>query len=47
MVLARGALYAVDESHLPITGDNQPDGKRIVAKIRTLLDSGLEEPPNS
>ncbi len=31
------------ENHLPITGDGQPDGKRIVAEIRTLLESGLEE----
>lgn len=35
------------ESHLPITGDGQPDGKRIVAEIRTLLESGLEETPNT
>lgn len=40
-----GAL--LKESHLPITGDGQPDGKRIVAEIRTLLESGLEETPNS
>lgn len=40
-----GAL--LKESHLPITGDGQPDGKRIVAEIRTLLESGLEEPPNT
>ncbi len=39
-----GAL--LKESHLPITGDGQPDGKRIVAEIRTLLESGLEETPN-
>jgi hypothetical protein len=35
------------ESHLPITGDGQPDGKRIVAEIRALLESGLEETPNT
>ena len=35
-----GAL--LKESHLPITGDGQPDGKRIVAEIRNLLESGLE-----
>ncbi|MEQ1746382.1 MAG: hypothetical protein ABMA02_13215 [Saprospiraceae bacterium] len=40
-----GAL--LKESHLPLTGNGQPDGKRIVAEIRTLLESGLEEPPNS
>ncbi|MCK6692123.1 MAG: hypothetical protein L6Q97_08475 [Thermoanaerobaculia bacterium] len=40
-----GAL--LKESHLPITGDGQPDGKRIVVEIRTLLESGLEEPPNT
>lgn len=40
-----GAL--LKESHLPITGDGQPDGKRIVAEIRTLLESGIEEPPNT
>lgn len=40
-----GAL--LKESHLPITDDGQPDGKRIVAEIRTLLESGLEEPPNT
>ncbi len=32
------------ESHLPITGDEQPDRKRIVAEIRSLLESGLDEP---
>jgi hypothetical protein len=40
-----GAL--LKESHLPVTGDGQPDGKRIVAEIRTLLESGLEEPTNT
>ncbi|MBK9338829.1 MAG: hypothetical protein IPM98_20755 [Lewinellaceae bacterium] len=40
-----GAL--LKESHLPVTDDGQPDGKRIVAEIRTLLESGLEEPPNT
>ena len=35
------------ESHLPITGDGQPDGKRIVAEIRTLLEAGLEETTNT
>jgi hypothetical protein len=35
------------ESHLPVTNDGQPDGKRIVAEIRTLLESGLEEPLNT
>ena len=40
-----GAL--LKESHLPITGDGQPDGKRIVAEIRTLLESGLEETSNT
>lgn len=35
------------ESHLPITADGQPDGKRIVAEIRNLLESGLEELQNS
>ncbi len=40
-----GAL--LKESHLPITGDGQPDGKRIVAEIRALLESGIEEPPNT
>lgn len=32
------------ESHLPIA-EEQPDGKRIVAEIRALLESGLDEPP--
>jgi hypothetical protein len=40
-----GAL--LKESHLPVTDDGQPDGKRIVAEIRTLLESGIEEPPNT
>ena len=40
-----GAL--LKESHLPVTDDRQPDGKRIVAEIRTLLESGIEEPPNT
>jgi hypothetical protein len=40
-----GAL--LKESHLPITGDGQPDGKRIVAEIRTLLESGIEDSQNS
>jgi len=40
-----GAL--LKESHLPVTDDGQPDGKRIVAEIRTLLESGLEETPNT
>ena len=40
-----GAL--LKENHLPITGDGQPDEKRIVAEIRTLLESGIEEPPNT
>ena len=40
-----GAL--LKESHLPITGDGQPDGKRIVAEIRTLLESGIEETTNT
>jgi len=40
-----GAL--LKESHLQITSDGQPDGKRIVAEIRTLLESGLEEPSNT
>jgi len=40
-----GAL--LKENHLPLTGDGQPDGKRIVAEIRTLLESGLEDFPNS
>jgi len=40
-----GAL--LKESHLPITGDGQPEGKRIVAEIRTLLESGLEETTNT
>ncbi len=40
-----GAL--LKESHLPITDDGQPDGKRIVAEIRALLESGLEESPNT
>ena len=40
-----GAL--LNESHTPITGDGQPDGKRIVAEIRTLLESGLEEITNT
>ena len=40
-----GAL--LKESHLPVTGDGQPDGKRIVAEIRTLLESGLEETSNT
>ena len=35
-----GAL--LKESHLPITGHGQRDGKRIVAEIQTLLESGLE-----
>ena len=40
-----GAL--LKENHLPITSDGQPDGKRIVVEIRTLLESGLEEPTNT
>ncbi len=36
-----GAL--LKENHLPLT-EGEPDGKRIVAEIRTLLESGLEEP---
>ncbi len=40
-----GAL--LKESHLPITDDGQPDGKRIVAEIRTLLEAGLEETTNT
>ncbi len=40
-----GAL--LKESHLPVTGDGQPDGKRIVAEIRILLESGLEETTNT
>ncbi len=40
-----GALLR--ESHLPVIGDGQPDGKRIVAEIRNLLESGLEETPNT
>ncbi|MCC6271536.1 MAG: hypothetical protein IT190_09680 [Microbacteriaceae bacterium] len=39
-----GAL--LKESHLPITGDGQPDGKRIVVEIRTLLESTIEETLN-
>jgi len=31
------------ESHLPITADGQPDSKRIVAEIRNLLESSIEE----
>ena len=40
-----GAL--LKESHLPVTDDGQPDGKRIVAEIRTLLEAGLEETTNT
>ena len=45
-------LFTVDgallkESQLPITGDGQPDGKRIVAEIRNLLEFGLGELPNT
>ncbi len=35
------------ESHLRITADGQPDGKHIVAEIRNLLESGIEEPKNT
>ena len=40
-----GAL--LKESHVPITGDGQPDGKRLVAEIRNLLEAGIEEPQNT
>ncbi len=35
------------ESHLRIIEDEQPDGKRIVAEIRNLLESGIEELQNT
>ena len=35
----------LQETHLPIAGD-QPDGKRLVAEIRALLETGLDETPN-
>lgn len=40
---AGGAL--LQETHIPIA-DEQPDGKRLVAEIRALLETGLEETPN-
>jgi hypothetical protein len=41
---AGGAL--LQETQIPIVGE-QPDGKRLVAEIRTLLETGLEESPNT
>ena len=35
----------LQETHIPIAGD-QPDGKRLVAEIRALLETGLDETPN-